>query len=67
MKTFRLWCQDMWYAHCDEVESYTRTQPDYMAKEYFAQYKWFLKREYQYAKKNDLFQLRPLTFTQNSV
>ncbi len=54
MKPFRLWCQDMWYAHCEEIESYTRVQPDYKSKEYFAKYKWFLKREYQHAKKNEI-------------
>ena len=49
--TFRRWCDLMWFEHCDEVELYTGKRPDYKAKDYFAKYKWFLKREYQHAKK----------------
>jgi hypothetical protein len=39
----------MWFEHCDEVELYTGKRPDYKAKDYFAKYKWFLKREYLHA------------------
>jgi len=50
--TFRVWCNEMWFNHCDEIETYTGKRPDYKAKDYFAKYKWFLKREYVYLKKN---------------
>jgi len=49
-KTFRHWCNEMWFNHCDEVETYTGKRPDYKAKDYFAKYKWFLKREYSHQK-----------------
>ena len=49
--TFRAWCNEMWYDHVDEIEIWTGKLPNYDAKEYFTKYKWFLKREYQYAKK----------------
>ena len=47
--TFRVWCNEMWY---NQVERWTSKVPEYTAEEYFARYKWFLKREYQYAKKD---------------
>lgn len=46
---FRLWVQKMWYEHVDELTSYG--QPlRYSYQEYFAKYKYWLKREYQYQK-----------------
>jgi len=48
--TFRMWCNEMWFEHCDEVETFTGKRPDYKAKDYFAKYKWFLKREYVHLK-----------------
>ena len=50
--TFRRWCQEMWFDHCDEVERWTSKVPNYTATEYFAKHKWFLKRQYQSAKKD---------------
>jgi hypothetical protein len=49
---FRSFCYEMWYTHCDEVEAYTGSRPDYKAKDYFSKYKWFLKREYKFQLKN---------------
>lgn len=46
MMSFRSWCDQMWFEHRDEVEAYTGKLPDYKSKDYFAKYKWFLKREY---------------------
>ncbi len=44
---FRAWCQEKWYEHVSELESYG--QPlSYTSKEYFAKYKFWLKREYRY-------------------
>jgi len=53
--SFRVWCTQQWFEHRDEVESYTGKLPDYKAEVYFAKYKWFLKREYTYAKKSKTF------------
>jgi uncharacterized protein CbrC (UPF0167 family) len=46
--TFRSWLQEMWYSHIDEMVSYTGKQPVYTSNEYFAKYKYWLKREYQH-------------------
>ena len=43
---FRIWCCQKWYEHCDEVEAWTGRRPQYLSKEYFATYKWWLRREY---------------------
>lgn len=48
--TFRVWCQRMWYEHLEEFESWFHTLPTYDSKEYFAKYKYWLKREYQHQK-----------------
>lgn len=45
--TFRTWCREKWYEHIDELDSYKQPLP-YTAKEYFAMYKWWLRREYQF-------------------
>jgi hypothetical protein len=44
---FRQWCQEMWYEHCAELESYCQGLP-YSAQEYFNRYKFWLKREYRH-------------------
>lgn len=46
--TFQHWLQEMWYTHIDEMVSVTGKSPVYTAKEYFQQYKWWLRREYRY-------------------
>lgn len=44
---FRHWCQEKWYEHQEEIAAYG--QPlCYSAQEYFARYKFWLKREYQH-------------------
>jgi len=45
--SFRHWCYEMWSEHKAEMESYCRGLP-YSAKEYFARYKFWLKREYRH-------------------
>ncbi len=45
--TFRDWCRQMWYEHCDEVESWTRQRVNYLSAEYFGKYKWWLRREFR--------------------
>jgi hypothetical protein len=45
--TFRIWLQEMWFAHQAELESYG--QPlRYDLKEYFTKYKYWLKREFRH-------------------
>ena len=44
---FRQWCQEMWYNHCSEFEGWFHRRPEYDVKEYFARYKFWLKREYR--------------------
>jgi len=47
--SFRRWCHEMWFRHSDEVLDWTGKTPEYTATQYFNQYKWWLKREYQHA------------------
>jgi hypothetical protein len=46
-RSFRHWCVEKWYEHQDELESYNQVLP-YTSKEYFAKYKFWLKREYKH-------------------
>lgn len=48
MVTFRSWCQLMWVEHVEEVSAWTGGVPDYLSKEYFNKYRWWLKREYRH-------------------
>lgn len=45
---FRQWCGEKWYQHKDELESYGQLLPPYTSQEYFAKYKYWLKREYKH-------------------
>jgi hypothetical protein len=45
--SFRHWVRNKWYEHQAELEGYG--QPvSYNLSEYFARYKYWLKREYRY-------------------
>ena len=46
--TFRLWLNQRWYAHCLEIEEWIGRMPPYPMSEYFAKYKYWLKREYRH-------------------
>jgi uncharacterized protein CbrC (UPF0167 family) len=46
--TFRHWLQEMWYAHLDEMATFGQSVPKYTMQEYFARYKYWLKREYRH-------------------
>ena len=51
---FRTWCHEKWFEHKDELESYGQPLP-YSSSEYFAKYKYWLKREYRHQiKDNDV-------------
>lgn len=44
---FKFWCREKWFEHLTELESYG--QPlRYTQQEYFAKYKYWLKREFKY-------------------
>jgi hypothetical protein len=45
-KSFREWLQDLWRENCDENDGWG--QPRMTLQEYFARYKWWLRREYRY-------------------
>lgn len=45
---FKHWLKEKWYEHLAEIEQWTGRRPNYEAREYFAKYKWWLKREYQH-------------------
>ena len=44
---FRLWLQNMWFEHKDELESIGQ-KCDYDLIQYFNRYKYWLKREYRH-------------------
>lgn len=45
LKSFRLWAQEMWFEHMDELAVYG-LPVTYSSKDYFQRYKYWLKREY---------------------
>jgi hypothetical protein len=47
---FRNWCNDKWFEHRDELESYGQRLP-YTSREYFQKYKYWLKREFKHQQK----------------
>lgn len=44
---FKQFCYDMWLAHKDEVFEWEKRLPDYNCQEYFARYKWMLKKMFK--------------------
>lgn len=47
--TFRQWLQERWYNHLDELRDWGEPVPaDYKLSQYFAKYRWWLKREYKH-------------------
>lgn len=49
LKAFRVWLQEMWYEHLDELQVIGQTpNAKYTLKEYFNKYKYWLKREYRH-------------------
>lgn len=43
---FRLWLQKIWQENCEEHQTYG--EPVLSIDEYFAKYKYWLKREFRY-------------------
>jgi hypothetical protein len=46
MKPFRAWLAELWRENCDEHDQYR--EPRLTMQEYFARYKYWLKREYRH-------------------
>jgi len=44
---FRIWLNNMWMEHKDDVYDYEYRDPQYDLSEYFARYKWWLKKRYK--------------------
>jgi hypothetical protein len=49
---FRAWCMDKWYEHKEELLLCEKRITEYSSKEYFAKYKYWLKRQFQYETKS---------------
>jgi hypothetical protein len=49
---FRSWLQHMWFENCREHEEF-RLTPFPSLKVYFQTYKYWLKREYQFQRRNN--------------
>lgn len=47
-KPFRAWVTELWYANCEERESWGDKGGCDNSAEYFRKYKYWLKREYQH-------------------
>ena len=45
---FRQWAREKWYEHVEESRVWEGVEPTGTAQEYFAKYKYWLRREYRY-------------------
>lgn len=50
---FKNWVRNIWYEHKEEVYEWTGRDPDYAMQEYFAKYKYWLKREFKHLQSKD--------------
>lgn len=50
---FRIWLQQIWLEHVEEMWQWNKSMPPYSSTEYFNKYKWWLKREYTHRKANN--------------
>jgi hypothetical protein len=46
-KSFKVWLQEMWYQHLDELDGYGMPRPDYTSAAYFQRFRWWLRAEYR--------------------
>ena len=44
---FRLWLQNKWFEHKDELFNWTGQFPEYDDKYYFQKHKWLLKKMFK--------------------
>lgn len=49
---FRGWVHNLWVQNCDEHQTFHLTK--YSEREYFKQFKWWLKREYKHQEQQRL-------------
>lgn len=53
--TFRLWLQEQWYQHLQELEAWGQPAPaGYTVKQYLGKYRWWLRREYRFQQNSDI-------------
>jgi len=45
--TFRMWLQEKWYEHQDELMMWEKRFPEYDSTYYFQKHKWMLRRMFQ--------------------
>ena len=45
--TFRMWLQEKWYEHQDELMMWEKRFPEYDSTYYFQRHKWMLRRMFQ--------------------
>ena len=45
---FRQWVQEMWFEHVEESRVWEGVETTATSQEYFAKYKYWLKREYRH-------------------
>lgn len=50
---FKNWVRNIWYEHKEEVYEWTGKDPGYAMQEYFAKYKYWLKREFKHLQSKD--------------
>jgi hypothetical protein len=43
---FRFWLRNVWLDNCDENDNFN--QPKYSLEDYWAKYKWWLRREWRH-------------------
>ena len=48
---FRLWLQELWFLHRQEVLSWEHKPVNYEMDVWFNRYKWWLRREFQFQQK----------------
>ena len=44
LSSFRMFCNETWYEHKDEIIAWTGKQVDYDATYYFQKHRWLLKK-----------------------
>jgi hypothetical protein len=52
--SFRVWLQEMWYLHINEIEQWTGRGPTYNSQEYFTRNKWWLRQAFRQWQNRDI-------------
>jgi len=48
---FRVWCNDKWMEHKDELYTWEQRFPEYDSTYYFRKHRWMLKKMFQEGRK----------------